>query len=93
METYSVSAFLIAQFGKNYSVENGKRITGDQLMKLCLKELSEIRYRVGGGLVYLDCEADVCLIDFYQNKQNFRLFGERNSEKDNKRYLQYIKYI
>ena len=45
------------------------------------------------GIVYLDCEANAGLIYFYKKKQNFRLFGERISEKDGKRYLQYMKFL
>ena len=90
---YTVSAFLIAQFGKNYAVDDGKRITGNELMRLCNKELFDVQHRVGGGLEYLDCEADAKLIDFYQDQQHFRLFGERISTKDGKRYLQYMKFI
>lgn len=93
LNAYLVSAFLIAQFGKNYSIEQGKRISGDELMKLASKELCEIQHRIGGGLKYLDCEADAKLINFYQKQQNFQLFGERISEKDGKRYLQYMKFF
>lgn len=92
-KTYSISAFLIAQFGKNYAVDQGTRISGDELMSLCVKELSEIRYRIGGNVEYLDCEADAKLIRFYQDRHNFTLFGERISENDGKRYLQYMKFL
>ena len=89
---YSIAAFLIAQFGKNYGIDQGKRISGSELIKICEKELSEIRYRIGGNVVYLDCEADAKLLNFYE-KEGFRLFGERISEKDGKRYLQYMKFL
>ena len=92
LNSYIVSGFLIAQFGKNYGVDEGSRITGSELMQLCNKELYELQHRLGGGLEYLDCEAHAELIDFYE-KQNFRLFGERISEKDGKRYLQFMKFI
>ena len=93
LNAYLVSSFLIAQFGKNYSVEKEKRISGDDLMKLASRELCEIQHRIGGGLKYLDCEADAKLINFYQKEQGFQLFGERISEKDGKRYLQYMKFF
>ena len=92
-QTYSVSAFLIAQFGKNYGVDGGNRISGSELMRFCNKELFELQHRLGGGLVYLDCEAHAGLIDFYEKKQNFRLFGERISDNERKRYLQYMKFL
>ena len=61
-------------------------------MEFVFKELYDVRHRIGGGIVYLDCEADVNLINFYE-KEGFRLFGERISEKDKKRYLQYMKFF
>lgn len=93
LKAYIVSGFLIAQFGKNYGVDDGHRISGDALMQLCNKELFELQHRSGGGLEYLDCEAHAKLIDFYEKKQGFRLFGERISEKDGKRYLQFMKFL
>lgn len=33
--SYTVSAFLIAQFGKNYAVEKGKGISSDELKPCC----------------------------------------------------------
>jgi len=90
--TFTVSGFLIAQFGKNYAVEGGSLITGKELMHLAQNELLELQHRAGGGLVYLDCEADARLINFYE-QEGFRLFGERISQKDGKRYLQYMKFI
>ena len=92
LDAYTVSAFLIAQFGKNYQVDNGRRITGNELMSLANDELCELQHRVGGGIKYLDCEADAKLIRFYQDEQNFHLFGERVSQ-DGKRYLQFLKFF
>jgi hypothetical protein len=91
-KTFLVSAFLIAQIGKNYAVDHGKRISGKELMQLVNKELYDLQHRVGGGIEYLDCEADAKLINFYEG-EGFRLFGERISEKDGKRYLQYMKFF
>ena len=90
--TLTVSGFLIAQLGKNYAIEDGNLIKGTELMHLARNELLEIQYRAGGGLIYLDCEADARLIDFYEN-EGFKLFGERISQHDGKRYLQYMKFV
>ena len=90
--TYLVSGFLIAQFGKNYAVDDGKRIDGETLMDLANRELYDLQHRAGGGMVYLDCEPDAKLIHFYE-REGFRLFGERISDKDGKRYLQYMRFI
>lgn len=90
--TYQVSAFLIGQFGKNYAVDNGKRISGSHLMDLAIEQLRFAQNTIGGTIVYLDCEADAELIEFYEG-QNFTLFGERISENDGKRYLQYLNFV
>lgn len=91
-DTYIISGFLIAQFSKNYGVEGGRRLSGDELMRLCRKELCELQHRIGGGLVYLDCSDKEKLVKFYE-KHNFKKFGERTSQKDGKQYLQYMRFI
>jgi len=90
--TYTVSAFLIGQFGKNYAVDNGRRLTGSDLMAFAMGQLQEAQDKVGGTIVYLDCEADAHLIRFYES-QHFTLFGERISDTDGKRYLQYLTFV
>ena len=91
-QSYMISAFLLAQFGKNYSVENGKRIIGAELMAVAMDQLRDVQNQIGGTLIYLDCEANAGLIRFYEG-QNFTLFGERISENDGKRYLQYLNFV
>ncbi|MBP3870427.1 MAG: hypothetical protein J6E46_05590 [Faecalicoccus sp.] len=93
LNAYPVSAFLIAQFGKNYALDEGQRISGNDLMQFADKELYEIQHRIGGGVKYLDCLDDTKLIDFYQKKQQFQLFDERIIEKDGKRYIQLVKFF
>ena len=83
---------LIGQFGKNYAVDNGSRITGSELMTAAMDQLQEAQEKVGGTIVYLDCEADAKLIRFYEG-QHFTLFGERISDSDGKRYLQYLNFV
>ena len=97
---YNISAFLIAQFGKNnavpknYAVEDGKTISGNELMDLTFELLKHVQYCVGGGVVYLDCENVVKVLDFYQNGCNrFKIFGERESDVDQKRYLQLLRFF
>lgn len=90
--SYTVSAFLIAQFAKNYNIENGERISGKQLMNAVKEKLRSFRDQVGGTLAYLDCEPNAELIKFYES-EGFTLFGERISENDGKRYLQYLTFI
>ena len=89
---YTVSAFLIAQFSKNYAVDGGTRISGGQLMEIARDQLADVQNKIGGTIVYLDCEAHAELIRFYEGEQ-FTLFGERISETDGKRYLQFLSVI
>ena len=90
--SYQVSAFLIGQIGKNYAVDNGNRISGSQVMELAMERLRFAQNIIGGTIAYLDCEANAELIQFYEG-QKFRLFGERISENDGKRYLQYLNFV
>ena len=92
-DSYMVSAFLLAQFGKNYGVEEGKRVTGAELMDCVEAVLEDIQFRIGGGVVYLDCEDKKKLIDFYENTAGYRRISERVSELDHIKYLQYFKFI
>ena len=89
---YMASAFLIAQFGKNYGVDDGKRITGNQLMDVANDILVNIQRQIGGGIIYLDCEDIEKLKNFYVG-ENFQMFGERFSEEDNQKYLQYMRFF
>lgn len=89
---YMASAFLLAQFGKNYAIDNGIRITGSEMMKYVDAVLLDVQKRIGGGILYLDCEDKEKLKNFYEG-ENFKKSGERYSENDNKKYLQYIKFI
>ena len=57
-KTYSVSAFLIAQFGKNYEGNKGQTISGSELMDSALDMLSAAQAIFSGGLIFLDCEVE-----------------------------------
>lgn len=67
-DTYTASAFLIAQFGKNYSVKSNP-LPGNLLMGYTLATLRSIQHTIGGGIVYLECEKRIVkLKEFYSNK-------------------------
>lgn len=93
-DKYNVSAFLIAQFGKNSAVPKENSISGNELMDLTFELLKHVQYCVGGGVVYLDCEDIEKVLGFYQNDINrFKIFGERKSEVDQQRYLQLLRFF
>ena len=91
---YDVSAFLLAQFGKNYAVDDGKTVSGDHLMDDVFSILSEVQHLIGGEVVFLECEEKEKLLSFYKNDNNsFKLYGERISEKEKKKYLQLLRFV
>ncbi len=86
-DCYIVSAFLIAQFGKN---DSERQLSGDSMMESAVKILSSVQHNVGGGIIYLECEDKESLLSFYRNN-NFRIFGDRYSQKDQTKYIQLIR--
>ncbi len=94
IQAYSVSAYLIAQFGKNYGVDGGHSISGDELMDMVFDVLERVQRQIGGGVVFLECEDNPVLLKFYQNDHNrFRLFGERYSEREQVKYLKLLRFF
>lgn len=88
--SYMLSAFLIAQFGKN--IRYAEKITGNELMNTAMNILADIQREIGGGVVYLECEEKPQLLAFYKNEQNrFRIFGERYSDKEQIKYIQLLR--
>ncbi|MCD7813189.1 MAG: GNAT family acetyltransferase [Lachnospiraceae bacterium] len=92
--SYMVSAFLIAQFGKNYGVEIKETLDGNRLMENAMKVLEKVQRDVGGGIVYLECEDKPKLLSFYENDQNrFRVFDDRYSDVDSTKYIQLLRFF
>ena len=90
-QTYSVSAFLIAQFGKNYEGNKGRTLSGRELMDSALDMLSVTQAIVSGGLIFLDCEEDNTAALKLYRECGFIPFGERKSESDGHHYIQLLK--
>lgn len=89
---FSVSAFLIAQFGKGDAADSS--LTGDSLMASALEILTAAQRNVAGSVVYLECKDKPRLLQFYQKDCNgFRPFGRRFSEKDQVEYIQLLRFI
>ena len=89
---YVVSAFLLAQLGKNYAVEASGRISGKQMMKFVNDILLDIQRRIGGGVLYLDCEDNPKLKNFYVS-ENFKEFADRFSSEDERKYIQFMRFL
>lgn len=92
--SFNISAFLIAQFGKNSSYKGTRNISGNKMMDFCFEILEAVQKQVGGGIVFLECENKKPLLNFYQNENNnFRVYGERFSETENTKYIQLLKFF
>lgn len=91
---FIVSAYLIAQFGKNYGEEVADSISGDDLMDLAFEVLERVQRDVGGGVAFLECEDKAPLLSFYQSDNNrFKVFGDRFSLDDNVKYLKLLRFF
>ncbi len=81
--TFTASAYLLAQFGKNYAISKENRITGEDLLALALSIIENTRYAVGGVLEFLECDDNQFLLDFYTS-HGFRQFDTRTVISENK---------
>ena len=78
---YSIALPLIGQLGKNYNNGYDKLISGDILLKFACNKIKEIQNLIGGRYVFLECEDNENLKDFYESN-GFECFGKRNLDKD-----------
>lgn len=91
---FHLSAYLIAQFGRNFGSRSYAVLTGDDLMELAVEKIREVQGMIGGGAAFLECEDKEKLLNFYQREPNcFFVFGERYSEKDGRLFKQLIRFI
>ena len=81
-----ISAPLIAQLGKNFTNNYNDLITGDELLQIACDEVAEVQLRIGGKIVYLECEDKPCLIEFYE-RNGFRKFSERQLDNDSSKLM------
>ena len=87
---YTASVFLIAQIGKNYAIEEEKRISGAELLELAFAKLRAVQSLIGGKLVLIERDASrTKLLDFYQ-ANGFKSWSSRHSESDGIDYDQML---
>ena len=78
---YSIAAYLIAQIGRNFAIEDGG-ITGDEILNLAFEHIRSIKKQVGGKVVFVEYEkGKPKLLEFY--KRN--LFEEFKMPSDDDR--------
>ncbi len=80
-DTYTMSAYLIAQLGKNYTDGRNNKITGKDLIELAWMVIEEIQYMGGGMVTFLEAENEEKLLSFYHNNR-FLQFDTRQNASD-----------
>ncbi|MCR2047605.1 GNAT family acetyltransferase [Acetatifactor muris] len=80
-DTYTMSAYLIAQLGKNFINGVDKKITGEELLVLAWNKIKEIQYLGGGVVTFLEAENKEKLLSFYRYNR-FSLFDTRQNASD-----------
>ena len=78
-QTYTMSAYLIAQLGKNFTEGAEKRISGADLLELAWSVVERIQYMSGGVVVFLELNNEEKLKEFYKENK-FRQFDTRQVE-------------
>ena len=68
-DTYTMSAYLIAQLGKNFTNGADKKITGEELLALAWDKIKEIQYLGGGVVTFLEAENEEKLLSFYRDNR------------------------
>ena len=80
-DTYTMSAYLIAQLGKNFTNGADQKITGEELLALAWNKIKEIQYLGGGVVTFLEAENEEKLLSFYRNNR-FSQFDTRQTASD-----------
>lgn len=93
---YTLSAYLIAQLGKNFSSNVRKRVTGEQLLQAALDTIKELQYMAGGMVVFLEADDNKKLIEFYEEKNGFKRFAAKevkSGTEDVHTLIQFLKVL
>ena len=80
-QTYTMSAYLIAQLGKNFKNGAEKKITGEELLELAWDIVEKMQYMGGGMVTFLEAENSEKLLSFYQANR-FQTFDTRQTATD-----------
>ncbi len=84
--TYSLSAYLIAQLGKNYTDNANKAITGAELLEIALDTIRDIQHRTGGMVVFAEAERKDKLMKFYKEENRFQEFETRTIHRNDEEH-------
>lgn len=82
-QTYTLSAYLIAQLGKNFNNNLVNNISGENLLNAAIHTIRKIQYLAGGKVVFLETQNTQKLLDFY-TERGFRIFADRETQSEKK---------
>lgn len=85
-DTYTMSAYLIAQLGKNFANDKDGKISGKDLLELAWMVIEEAQYMLGGMVVFLEAEPHEQLISFYEANR-FQKFDTRQTKGEEQHEL------
>ncbi len=88
---YTVSAFLIAQIGKNFS--SVTTVTGAELMAAAFDRIAAAIHEIGGQAVFLECEDGNAKLKAFYEKNGFVACARRFSKEDGVFYLQMFRFL
>ena len=91
-DTYTMSAYLIAQLGKNYFENDGKMITGAELLELAWDKIKATQYMFGGMVTFLEAENEEKLLSFYRNNR-FSQFDTRQTISDTDEAHELVQFL
>ena len=75
--TYTLSAYLIAQLGKNFKDGANEKITGEQLLQAAVDTIKELQYMAGGMVIFLEADDNGKLMHFYEDENGFKRFDTK----------------
>ena len=70
--TYTLSAYLIAQLGKNFRNGANRKITGKQLLQAAVDTILKLQYMTGGMVFFLEAENEEHLMQFYEVEMDLK---------------------
>jgi predicted GNAT family N-acyltransferase len=91
LDVYTVSAFLIAQIGRNFSASS--RIYGSELIFAAFDRIAAAIHEVGGQVVFLECEEGVDKLRSFYERNGFTSCAHRYSVEDGVSYLQMFRFL
>ncbi|WP_088815534.1 MULTISPECIES: GNAT family acetyltransferase [Listeria] len=94
LENYQTTGFLLGQLGKNCSTiaQKAESVTGEELLALVYKTVKQIHMLVGGRILYLECENNPKIIQFYI-KNGFALLNEYETPNGLSVFVKKIEHI